>query len=142
MKKIVALIVVLFVVGCIPLENDATRMVPKQGDQRIDQVVSGELVNEAVVEEVVVPKAVAASGIFHEITIENLKFFPPELNVGVGDEITWLNEDDVSHSIVMGDIVSPVLVSGGSFTHVFLERGTYAYSCGIHPMMTGTIVVS
>jgi plastocyanin len=85
---------------------------------------------------------VAASGLFHEITIDDLKFFPNELKVGLGDEVTWLNEDSVDHSIVMGEIESPVLKPGGSFTFTFLKRGTFAYSCGIHPSMTGSVVVS
>jgi|TARA_B100001971_G_C18225916_1_gene560393 plastocyanin len=138
--KILGLVLVVFLVSCIPLENDATRMVPKQGDERI-VIADSELSNgsEVVVKQ---PVQVAASGLFHEITIDDLKFFPNELKVGLGDEVTWLNEDSVDHSIVMGEIESPVLKPGGSFTFTFLKRGTFAYSCGIHPSMTGSVVVS
>jgi plastocyanin len=38
--------------------------------------------------------------------------------------------------------VSESLGEGVSFTHTFDAAGTFAYICGIHPSMAGTVVVT
>ena len=48
----------------------------------------------------------------------------------VGMSVTWLNKDDIPHTVVS---------KTRQFT--FNEAGTYEYFCSLHPHMTGTIVV-
>ncbi len=76
------------------------------------------------------------------ITINNFKFDPQELIVAVGTEVTWMQEDTASHTIVSdGLFESEVLNKGESFSFTFTNPGEYNYNCGIHPSMTGTVIV-
>ncbi|VXC74681.1 Blue (Type 1) copper domain protein [Burkholderia sp. 8Y] len=77
------------------------------------------------------------------ITIDNFAFSQPTLTVPVGTKITWINRDDMLHTVVdeAKSFKSDPLDSGDSFSHVFDQPGTYTYFCSLHPHMTGTIVV-
>ncbi len=81
------------------------------------------------------------------ITIHNYAFDPEVTKVKVGDTVTWTNQDDVEHDII-ADTVSadapngPLLSKGKSYSFKFTKAGTYAYHCGLHPYMKGTIEVS
>lgn len=76
------------------------------------------------------------------VSIEDFAFSPAELSVPVGTTVVWTNGDAVQHSIVGDDgLSSPTLGRGTSYEHTFTTPGTYVYACGIHPSMTGTIVV-
>ncbi len=77
------------------------------------------------------------------IHIKNFAFDPAQVSVKQGQTVEWVNDDTVSHSIKFGSFSSQTLASGASFTHTFSEApGDYAYSCGIHPSMQGTVTVS
>jgi plastocyanin len=75
--------------------------------------------------------------------IKDFAFAPDNVTVKVGGAITWTNEDSTTHSVksVDGAFVSQNLSQGQTFTTTFNTPGTFAYVCGIHPFMTGTIVV-
>jgi plastocyanin len=79
------------------------------------------------------------------ISIGNFAFNPANIEVPVGTQLTWSNEDDVPHTIVSTDggpvIKSPPLDTDQKFTTVLERPGTYRYFCSLHPHMTGTIVV-
>ena len=77
------------------------------------------------------------------VSLENLSFQPGTLSVRVGDEVTWTNNDSATHTVVADDssFQSDQLDNGSSFKHVFNKAGTYQYHCGIHPSMTGKIIV-
>ncbi len=77
------------------------------------------------------------------ITVDNFSFNAPVLTVSAGTTVTWVNQDDVPHKIVSTDkkFSSPVLDTGGRFSHTFTAPGTYEYFCSIHPTMTGKVVV-
>lgn len=91
------------------------------------------------------------------VTLANLAFNPPSLNVSAGTTVTW-NWNDcsdtggyggygtcVSHSVVFddGSGISSIVQGQGSFTRTFTTAGTYNYHCGIHgAAMTGKIIVS
>lgn len=70
---------------------------------------------------------------------------PAEVQVGVGDTVTWVNQDAMpgGHSVVAADgsFESPGLDVGESFTHTFTKPGTFRYSIQEHPSATGTVVV-
>ena len=79
-----------------------------------------------------------------EIEIANFQFGPAEAVVPAGTEVVWLNNDTDVHSIIStGDLFasSSTFANGESYAVVFTEPGTYAYICGVHPFMTGTITV-
>ena len=61
-----------------------------------------------------------------------------------GSRIVWTNRDDEPHVVVSTSgafKASPALDTNDSFAVVLDKPGTYAYFCGIHPMMVGKIVV-
>jgi plastocyanin len=86
------------------------------------------------------PAARAAPG---EIIIDNFTFSPTPLNVKVGATVTWVNHDDIPHSIVCPDLKmkSHPLDTDDSFAYTFDRAGTYEYICGLHPHMHGQVVV-
>jgi len=77
------------------------------------------------------------------IEIDNFKFGVVALEVAAGTIVTWTNRDDVPHTVVSTTKVfkSPALDTGESFSYTFKDAGTFEYYCGLHPRMTGKIVV-
>jgi plastocyanin len=78
------------------------------------------------------------------VSIENFTFGPEVLTVKAGTKVTWVNHDDIPHNVVEKNkklFRSKVLDTGDSFSFVFAEPGDYGYFCGLHPHMTGHIVV-
>jgi plastocyanin len=78
------------------------------------------------------------------ITIVDFTFTPADAVVPAGTTIVFTNEDSFAHSVVPdGEAFSPspTLEHGDSYRVTLDEPGTYPYSCGIHPRMTGTITV-
>ena len=88
------------------------------------------------------PSAARSSG-EAAVKIDNFTFSPATLTVAKGSEVTWTNEDDIPHSIVLGDlnVHSKAMDTDKSFTYRFDQTGTFDYVCGLHPHMHGQIVV-
>jgi plastocyanin len=78
-----------------------------------------------------------------DITIDNFTFGPAELTVTAGTTITWINRDDIPHTVVSTDKVfkSKVMDTEEKFSFTFSAPGRFPYFCSIHPKMTGTVVV-
>jgi plastocyanin len=78
------------------------------------------------------------------VKIANFTFGPQTLTVRQGATVTWMNGDDIPHTVVATDtsFKSKPLDSGDSFSTTFAKPGTYAYFCSIHPRMTGKVVVT
>lgn len=87
-----------------------------------------------------VPSAVSGT----KVTITNFAFTPAMLQVRSGDTVTWINSDEEPHTVVAEDhsFHSPGMAANGTFTFTFTTPGTFAYICGIHPFMRGTVVVT
>lgn len=87
--------------------------------------------------------AAARSDNAAQVKIDNFTFGPSKLMVGKGTRVTWTNQDDIPHSIVLTAIGarSKPLDTDKSFTYQFDKAGTFAYVCGLHPFMHGQIVV-
>ncbi|HET9686657.1 MAG TPA: cupredoxin family copper-binding protein [Pseudolabrys sp.] len=86
--------------------------------------------------------AVPASADEVAIKIGNFTFGPQELKVKSGTTVTWINEDDIPHTVVsLNNFRSKALDSDDKFSFTFTTPGTYKYFCSLHPHMTGTIVV-
>ena len=77
------------------------------------------------------------------VKIDNFSFSPATLNIPAGTRVTWLNQDDVPHTVVSMDkrIVSPPLDTDDRFSYEFSAPGTYSYYCSIHPHMTAKVIV-
>jgi copper-containing nitrite reductase len=94
------------------------------------------------------------------VTIENYAFQPAELTISAGTTVTWVNKDQVGHTVTEGipeaqkpasqrafdssngaqgkiDLIQP----GQSWSFNFTTPGTYAYYCIPHPYMRGKITV-
>jgi plastocyanin len=86
------------------------------------------------------PQPAASTG---EVHIDNFTFQAQTLTVAPGTEVTWINRDDIPHTVVSTDQVfkSKALDSDDKFTYKFTQPGTYKYFCSIHPKMTGEIIV-
>ncbi|HEU4918284.1 MAG TPA: cupredoxin domain-containing protein [Candidatus Limnocylindrales bacterium] len=77
-----------------------------------------------------------------EIEIVDFAFGPATITVATGGRVTWTNRDGERHSILVDGAESPRLESGDTFGRTFASAGTFEYVCGLHPSMTGTIVVA
>lgn len=78
------------------------------------------------------------------VTIAGFAFDPAALTVKVGATVTWTNKDTATHTVVWADGSqgSGSLTAGGApYSRTFATPGTFAYACGIHPAMKGTVVV-
>ena len=77
------------------------------------------------------------------VQIGNFTFKAPVTTVKVGTTVTWINGDDIPHTVVSKDGVfkSKVLDTGDHFAFTFAKPGQFGYFCSLHPHMTGTIVV-
>lgn len=78
------------------------------------------------------------------VVIRNYSFEPKRITARVGQPVTVVNEDAVTHTFTAdrrgfdtGDLGS------GRRAHITVARaGTYPYHCQIHPFMKGTVEVS
>jgi plastocyanin len=91
------------------------------------------------------PQTSAATGqsATAEVKIDNFSFGPATLTVAVGTTVTWVNHDDIPHNVVSTDglFKSKVMDTDEKFSFTFTKAGTFPYFCGIHPKMTGKVVV-
>lgn len=78
------------------------------------------------------------------VEVSGFRFQPDDLEVEVGEEVTWTNEDQVTHTATAGDGSFDVTMEGAgtSGAHTFTEAGTYEYRCAVHESMNGTVVVT
>ncbi len=84
-----------------------------------------------------------ASAANAEVKIDNFSFGPATVTVPVGATVTWINRDDIPHTVVSTDGVfkSKVRDTDETFSYTFTKAGTYPYFCSVHPKMTGKVVV-
>src|SRR6266849_2258060 len=90
------------------------------------------------------PADSAPSATATTVKIDNFSFSPPTTTVPAGTTITWVNADDVPHKIVSSDgkfAASPAIDTNDRYAFRFTQPGRYEYFCGLHPKMTGAIVV-
>ncbi|MCI0710305.1 MAG: cytochrome P460 family protein [Chloroflexi bacterium] len=86
----------------------------------------------------------------NEVSIFIYEFMPMEITVPAGTTVTWINNDETSHTVTAvdesfdsGELRSSLVEDpDASFSVTFDEPGTYEYFCSIHPRMTGVIVVT
>lgn len=78
-----------------------------------------------------------------QIVIDKYRFTPAAITVKPGTMVEWLNaEKRTSHSVAIdGEPESDRLFPGESYRHQFDRPGRFAYHCGPHLEMVGTIEV-
>ncbi len=79
-----------------------------------------------------------------QINIKEFMYSPKDLVVAVGSKVTWVNDDQVPHTIVETNKVfhSAALDTQDNFSYTFTSPGTYQYFCTLHPQMIGTVIVT
>jgi len=76
-------------------------------------------------------------------------WIPNDINIAVGDTVTWSNDDTAAHTVTSGspadgpDLIfdSSLFMAGTSFSHTFDTEGTFDYFCMVHPWMQGNVIV-
>jgi plastocyanin len=78
-----------------------------------------------------------------EVKIDNFAFTPGAIKVKPGTQETWINHDDIPHTVdsTQGKFKSAALDTDQKFEFRFTDPGEYPYYCRMHPKMTGSIVV-
>jgi plastocyanin len=88
-----------------------------------------------------------------DVIIDTSTFLPSMLRVAVGETVTWVNHDDLVHTVTSnprgqgtpaGSVRSRFghrLTRDDTFSFYFERAGRFAYHCTIHPEMRGTIIV-
>jgi len=78
-----------------------------------------------------------------EVKIDHHAFIPQRVAVKAGTTVTWINDDDVPHTVASSTKLfkSKALDTGDKFSFTFTTPGAYQYFCSVHPYMTGAIVV-
>lgn len=87
--------------------------------------------------------AVAATLPSPVVHISNFTFAAPAIAVKRGTTVTWVNDDDIPHTVVAADksFKSKVLDTGDTFSFTFAKAGQIGYFCSLHPHMTGKVMV-
>jgi plastocyanin len=79
-----------------------------------------------------------------QIGMRTLRFHPDHVQVPVGQEIVWHNDESIPHDVKAdsgADFASKTFGKGGTFTWAPTTAGTVKYVCTLHPGMEGTIDV-
>jgi plastocyanin len=79
-----------------------------------------------------------------EVSLDGIAFNPSDVSVGVGDTVTWTNNESVEHDVTADSFSSGDpggMMSGDTFEHTFEEAGSFDYVCTVHPGMEGTVTV-
>jgi len=85
----------------------------------------------------------SSTGSATEVKIDNFAYTPSMITVKVGTEVTWINHDDIPHTVdsTQGKFKSAALDTDNKFQFRFTEPGEYPFYCRMHPKMTGKVVV-
>ncbi|GLS43799.1 cupredoxin domain-containing protein [Methylobacterium brachythecii] len=89
------------------------------------------------------PASGAMAGETVTIRIDNFTFGPETVTVAPGTAVTWINGDDIPHTVVSQSKLfrSKTLDTDDRYSFTFDAPGEYPYFCSLHPHMTGKVVV-
>ena len=78
-----------------------------------------------------------------QVKIDNFTFGPDALTVPANSTVTWVNHDDIPHTVASNDGLfrSKALDTDQSYSFTFTKPGKYDYYCTIHPKMVGKVIV-
>jgi plastocyanin len=79
-----------------------------------------------------------------EVQVVDFAFEPAMVMIEAGDTVTWTNAGVRPHTVTAddGSFDSGRLDPGEQFSFTFNEPGTFAYVCGFHPEMQGSVMVA
>jgi plastocyanin len=132
-----------------PIQQDQQPIQPTTGLQQQDEGNGNNGDGNRGIYDVVIPDGAAWSETISE------RFHPSELTVPAGSDVTWINDDDLPHTVTSGNKAtygsngytpdgkfnSDNLEHGDSFSFHFAEPGRYEYYCTSHPWMSGVVMV-
>jgi plastocyanin len=85
----------------------------------------------------------AVAGETIRVTIDKLKFDPPQISASVGDTVEWANSDFVAHTATARNKDWDAAIPAKGVASVRMEHpGEVDYFCRFHPNMTGRISVA
>jgi FtsP/CotA-like multicopper oxidase with cupredoxin domain len=78
------------------------------------------------------------------VSIQGVSYVPDAITIPAGTTVVWTNDenDGTTHSVTGGDLGSPDLSPGLSYSYAFPAAGTYTYHCRFHSYMQGTVNVT
>ena len=83
-----------------------------------------------------------------KVTIKLFRYQPGRIEARVGTIVTWLNEDEIFHTVTAGEpgrngagFDAALDGKGKSFSFIFSQPGTYSYYCERYEHMRGEIEV-
>ena len=83
-----------------------------------------------------------------QVTLKTFQFSPKTLEVKTNTRVTWLNEDEILHTVTAGvpgqasgQFNGQLDGKGTSFNFTFSQPGTVQFFCDIHQNMRGEINV-
>lgn len=135
MKKIILTLVVLGVLGggvYYLVRNRSSAATPEEGTPPQTLSTGATPVS-----------SVSAAAV--SVAIQNFSFNPKTLTVKKGTAVTWTNKDRASHTVTTLGNDGPrsgTLGAGDTYAYTFAVPGTFNYTCGFHPRMKGTVVVT
>jgi plastocyanin len=70
-------------------------------------------------------------------------FFPSSIELPIGTNITWINNDANSHTVTSftNSFDSGIIDPLHSWSNVFYNTGYYGYYCKLHPYMNGSVKI-
>lgn len=87
------------------------------------------------------PAPVAAGSTTQRVSIEAARFDPAIVVVAPGTRVEWRNDDTVPRAL-SGDVSSPGIAPGATFTRPFERVGRFEYRDRANAAITGTVVVA
>ena len=91
--------------------------------------------------ETVVPSPAAET----IVVIKLFQFQPAQLQVKLGTTVTWVNQDEILHTVTLdgkaGGFDASLDGKGKQFSFRFTQPGVYRYYCDRHEHMRGEIEV-
>ena len=77
--------------------------------------------------------------------MKDLKFNPDKATAKVGQDVCWVNDEDIQHDAVDEEsdrFASELFDKGKTFTWKADKAGTVNYVCTVHPGMRGELDVN
>jgi plastocyanin len=74
--------------------------------------------------------------------VKSYRFEPKVIEIKAGDTVTWMNEDNFTHTVEVDGQEDHKVEQGESFSIKFDTPGTYHYVCTLHSKdMDGEVIV-
>ena len=81
------------------------------------------------------------------VEIRGFKFEPATVTIQAGETLEWKNEDIVPHTATADEgaqkpaFDSGTIQTGATWRYITQKKGTYNYTCTLHPNMKGEVIV-